>query len=72
MLYGRFPFDRNDKYLLEDNDDFFDKITVIELNFDDEIKVDDNIKNLFRKIFVADPTERIALNEILEEISNIN
>ena len=69
MLYGRFPFDRNDKYLLEDNDDFFEKITVIEINFDDEIKVDDNIKNLFKNIFVAEPTERIALNEILEAIS---
>ena len=69
MLYGRFPFDRNDKYLLEDNDDFFEKITVIEINFDDEIKVDDNIKNLFKKIFVAEPTERITLNEILEAIS---
>ena len=69
MIYGRFPFDRNDKYLLEDNDDFFEKITVIEINFDDEIKVDDNIKNLFKNIFVAEPTERIALNEILEAIS---
>ena len=69
MLYGRFPFDRKDKYLLEDNDDFFEKITVIEINFDDEIKVDDNIKNLFKKIFVAEPTERITLNEILEAIS---
>ena len=69
MLYGRFPFDRNDKYLLEDNDDFFEKITVIEINFDDEIKVDYNIKNLFKKIFVAEPTERITLNEILEAIS---
>jgi len=69
MLYGRFPFERNNKYLIEDNDDFFEKITVIELNFFDEIKVDDNIKNLFKKIFVAEPTERISLNEILESIS---
>ena len=69
MLYGRFPFERNDKYLLEDNDDFFDKITVIELKFYDEIKVDDNIKYLFKKIFVAEPSERITLNEILETIS---
>lgn len=69
MLYGRFPFDQNDKYFQDEDDDIFEKITVIELNFYDEIKVDDNIKNLFKKIFVAEPTERITLNEILESIS---
>ena len=66
MLYGRFPFEYNEKIIIEDYDEKFEKITDITLDFSNEISVSDKIKELFKKIFVIEPKERLKLNEILD------
>ena len=62
MIYGKFPFDFNNKEIEND----FKEITEININFYEEIDVSDDIKNIFKKIFVLAPKERIKLNEILD------
>ena len=69
MLYGRFPFEYNDKIIIEDYDDKFEKIIDIKLEFPKQITVNDKIKELFKKIFVIEPKERLQLNEILDILS---
>ena len=69
MLYGRFPFDYDENKIIED-DENIEKIIDIHLKFSDEIKVNNAIKDLFKKIFVIEPKERIKLNEILDILSN--
>ena len=66
MLYGRFPFDFNEKKIVDDYNEDFEKIVDIEIEFSDEIKVDENIKNIFKRIFICEAKERIKLNEILD------
>ena len=71
MLYGRFPFEYNNRNILEDcRNDNVEKIIELNLKFYDEVKVDNNIKNLFKKIFVVEPKERIKLNELLNFIND--
>ena len=62
MLYGKFPF------MGDNEDELFEKINQAELEFDDEIIVSDKIKNLFKKIFVIEPTQRPSLDEILNYV----
>ena len=66
MLYGRFPFEYNEKIVIEDYDEKFEKIRDIKLEFSNQITVNDKIKELFKKIFVIEPKERLKLNEILD------
>ena len=46
MIYGKFPFDFNNKEIEND----FKEITEININFYEEINVSDDIKNIFKKI----------------------
>ena len=62
MIYGKFPFDYNNKEI----DDEFDEITEINISFNDGINVNDDIQNIFKRIFILEPKERIKLNEILD------
>ena len=71
MLYGRFPFDFNNINLFE-NSKNIEKITNINFSFSNEIKVDDKIKNIFNKIFIFEPKERIKLEEILDILYSNN
>ena len=71
MLYGRFPFEFNNKHFYGDSKDI-NKITNINFSFSNEIKVDDKIKNIFKRIFIIEPKERIKLEEILNILSNNN
>ena len=65
MIYGKFPFDYNNK----DIDDEFEEITEINIKFYDEINDNENIKNIFKRIFILEPKERVSLNEILDILS---
>mgnify|MGYP002624591045 CR=1 FL=1 len=62
MLYGRFPF------RAKTQEDLFQKINEANVIFPDDIEVSYKIKELLRKIFVVIPTQRISLNEILNEL----
>ena len=62
MLYGRFPF------RAKTQDELFVKINEAYVIFPDDIEVNYKIKDLLRKIFVVIPTQRISLNEILNEL----
>ena len=39
--------------------------------FPEEIEVSDQVKELIKKIFIIIPTQRLSLNEILNELNNI-
>ena len=71
LLYGRFPFDFNNINIFE-NSKNIEKITNINFSFSNEIKVDDKIKNIFNKIFIFEPKERIKLEEILDILYSNN
>ena len=62
MLYGRFPF------RAKTQEELFVKINEANVIFPDDIEVNYKIKDLLRKIFVVIPTQRISLNEILNEL----
>ena len=65
MIYGKFPFDYNNK----DIDDEFEEITAINIKYYDEINANENIINIFKRIFILEPKERVSLNEILDILS---
>ena len=65
MLFGRFPFKGKTQ------EELFENIKKCEVKFPEEIKVSDEIKILFKKIFVNTPTQRPSLNEILNDVSLI-
>jgi tRNA A-37 threonylcarbamoyl transferase component Bud32 len=65
MLFGRFPFKGKTQKEL------FESIKKCEVEFPEEIKVSDEIKLLFKKIFVDIPAQRPSPNEILNEINLI-
>ena len=66
MLYGRFPFKGKTQKEL------FDNIKKCEVEFPNDIKINEKIISLFKKIFVISPLQRLSLNEILNEINNID
>ena len=66
MIYGRFPFEYDDKMFNEEYEGEVEKIVDIKVDFSDVIKVDERIIKLFKRIFVCDPKERIKINEILD------
>ena len=59
MLFGVFPFKG------KDDDDLFDKIIEAKLNFPEYNPISDKTKELFGKIFVINPSERIKLDEMI-------
>ena len=62
MLYGRFPF------LAKNQNELFKKINEAQVEFPDEIEVNEKIKILLKKIFVIIPAQRPSLQEILNDI----
>ena len=64
MLYGRFPF------RAKTQEDLFDIINEANVVFPEDIEISEEIKDLITKIFVVNPTQRISLNEIINELSN--
>ena len=72
MLFGRFPFEFNNDIINDNNESEIKSIKEFNLKFPDEIKIDDSLKNLFKKIFVIEPKQRIQLNEILNMLLDKN
>ena len=66
MLYGRFPFKGKTQKEL------FENIKKCQVEFPDDIKVNEKIISLMKKIFVVTPVQRPSLSEILEDISRID
>ncbi len=62
MLYGRFPFKAKTQ------NELFQKINEAQVEFPNEIEINDKIKILLKKIFVIIPTQRPSLQEILNDI----
>ena len=62
MLYGRFPF------RAKSQEELFEKISEANIVFPDDIEINYKLKELLKKIFVIIPTQRISLNEILNEL----
>ena len=62
MLYGRFPF------MAKNQNELFKKINEAQVEFPDEIEVNEKIKILLKKIFVIIPAQRPSLQEILNDI----
>ena len=62
MIYGRFPFRAREQ------DELFERINQANVIYPSYIEVNENVKNLLRKIFVVIPTQRLSLNEILNEL----
>ena len=65
MLYGRFPFKAKTQ------EELFDKINEAEVVFPEDIEISEYTKDLIRKFFVVVPTQRMSLNEIINELNNI-
>ena len=65
MLYGRFPFKGKTQ------SELFENIKKCEVVFPKEIRVDNEIKILLKKIFVDKPEQRPSLKEIINKISSI-
>ncbi len=65
MLFGRFPF------RAKKQEELFREINEANVNFPEDIQISENTKNLIRKIFIVVPTQRLSLNEILIELTNI-
>ena len=65
MLYGRFPFKGKTQ------SELFENIKKCEVGFPKEIRVNNEIKILLKKIFVDTPEQRPSLKEIINEISSI-
>ena len=63
MLYGRFPFKA------QTQEELFKKINEAQVEFPEDIEVNDKIKILLKRIFVVVPTQRPSLQEILNDIS---
>ena len=62
MLYGRFPFKAKTQ------SDLFKKINDAEVEFPNDVEINDKIKILLKKIFVLIPAQRPSLQEILNDI----
>ena len=62
MIYGRFPFRAREQ------DELFERINEANVIYPSYIEVNENVKNMLRKIFVVIPTQRLSLNEILNEL----
>ena len=62
MLYGRFPFKAKTQ------NELFKKINEANVEFPNDVEVNDKIKILLKKIFVIIPAQRPSLQEILNDI----
>ena len=59
MLFGVFPFKGKDE------DELFEKINENQLIFPEYNQVEDKIKELFKKIFIINPIERISMDDMI-------
>ena len=59
MLFGVFPFKGKDE------DELFEKIKEAKINFPEYNPISDKTKELFGKIFVVIPSERISLDDMI-------
>ena len=64
MLFGVFPFKGKDE------DELFDKIKEAKISFPEYNPISDKIKELFGKIFVVNPSERIPLDEMINYLKD--
>ena len=63
MLFGRFPF------RAKDDEQLFELINEGNVEFPNDIIVDDYIKNLIKNILIINPLLRPTLEEIIDEIT---
>ena len=63
LLFGIFPFKG------KDDDELFAKIIEANLDFPDYNPLSEKIKQMFQKIFVHTPNQRISLDEIINMLS---
>ena len=63
MLYGVFPFRGKNE------DELIEQINENKINFPDYNKIEDKTKELFSKIFVLKPDDRISLDEMINILS---
>ena len=66
MLYGRFPFRGKNQ------EELFKKINEANIIFPEDIEISEQIKVLIKKILITIPTQRLSLNEILNELIHIS
>ena len=59
MLFGVFPFKGKDE------DELFEKISEAKISFPEYNPISDKTKELFKKIFVINPSERISLYDMI-------
>ena len=59
MLFGIFPFKGKDE------DELFEKIIEAKVTFPDYNSISDKTKELFEKIFVINPSDRISIDEMI-------
>ena len=59
MLFGVFPFKGKDE------DELFEKISEANISFPEYNPISDKTKELFKKIFVINPSERISLDDMI-------
>ena len=59
MLFGVFPFKGKDE------DELFEKISEAKISFPEYNPISDKTKELFKKIFVINPSERISLDDMI-------
>ena len=59
MLFGIFPFKGKDE------DELFEKIIEAKVTFPDYNPISDKTKELFEKIFVINPSDRISIDEMI-------
>ena len=64
MLFGVFPFKGKDE------EELFDKIKEAKISFPEYNPISDKIKELFGKIFVVNPSERIPLDEMINYLKD--
>ena len=64
LLFGIFPFKGKDE------DDLFEKIKEANLTFPEYNEINEKTKELFEKIFVKIPNQRISLDEIINILNN--
>ena len=59
MLFGIFPFKG------KDDDELFEKINEAKFFFPEYNKIGDKTKELFEKIFIVNPIQRISLDDMI-------
>ena len=61
MIFGKFPFNANN------NEDLLDLINEGKIEFPNDVKTSNEVKNLIKRIIVVEPCKRASLNSILND-----